>query len=127
MIDHITIATADVEKSRSFYEDAFKPLGYGVSFGETGRFWAFQLENHCLFEIRQAAANEHPITSCHIALRVGSKEAVSAFYEAALAAGGKDNGQPGFRPEYSRSYYACFVYDPDGHNVEAMLDTDRPG
>ena len=63
MIDHITIATSDVEKSKTFYESTFEPLGYGVSFGEAGIFWAFQLDNDCLFEIRKARVDEHPITS----------------------------------------------------------------
>ena len=122
MIDHITLATTDVEGSRVFYEKAFKPLGYRVSFGEAGQFWAFDLGNQCLFEIRQAAEGENPITSCHVAFRVESKDRVAQFYSAALGAGARDNGEPGFRPAYSEHYYACFVYDPDGHNLEAMLD-----
>jgi len=122
MLDHITIATADVEKSKSFYEAAFEPLGYKVSFGEEGLFWAFELEHKCLFEIRQAMDDERPITSCHIALRVKNKEAVAAFYESAMSAGATANGEPGFRPQYSENYYACFVLDPDGHDIEAMLE-----
>ena len=125
MIDHITIATTDVEKSKTFYENAFRPLGYKVSFGEEGQFWAFQLDNNCLFEIRKAKDNERPVTSCHVAFRVGSKARVAEFYKAALNAGAKDNGEPGFRPQYSENYYACFVHDPDGHNIEAMLEVDQ--
>lgn len=121
MIDHITIATANVELSRAFYEKAFGPLGYEVSFGEEGRFWAFQIGSGCLFEIRKANDNERPVTSCHVAFRVGSKESVVEFYRAALIAGAKDNGKPGIRPQYNENYYACFVLDPDGHNIEAML------
>ncbi len=124
MIDHITIATRDVEKSKAFYERAFKPLGYEVSFGEDGVFWAFQLDNKALFEIRAARDNEQTVTSSHVAFRVKSKSNVDEFYEAALNAGGEDNGKPDFRPQYSDRYYACFVHDPDGHNIEAMLETD---
>ena len=124
MIDHITIATTDVEKSKTFYENAFKPLRYTVSFGEEGQFWAFQLDNNCLFEIREAKDNERPVTSCHVAFRVASRDRVDEFYEAALNAGAKDNGKPDFRPQYSENYYACFVHDPDGHNIEAMLEVD---
>ncbi len=124
MIDHITIATKDVEKSKAYYELAFQPLGYAVSFGEENIFWAFRLDNNALFEIRAARDDELPVTSSHIAFRVGSKRSVDEFYKAALNAGGKDNGKPGFRPQYSERYYACFVHDPDGHNIEAMLETD---
>ena len=127
MIDHITIATTDVEKSKRFYENAFKPLGYTVSFGEEGLFWAFQLDNQCLFEIRNAEDHEGPVTSCHVAFRVGSKETVADFYQAALSAGANDNGEPGFRTQYGENYYACFVHDPDGHNIEAMLEVGARG
>ncbi len=122
MIDHITIATKDVEKSKAFYELAFRPLGYEVSFGEENTFWAFQLDNNALFEIRAARDNEHPVTSTHVAFRVEGKSKVDEFYRAALNAGGKDNGRPGFRPQYREGYYACFIYDLDGHNIEAMLE-----
>ncbi len=124
MIDHVTIATRDVEASKAFYERAFQALGYAVAFGEERVFWAFQLDNNALFEIRAARDNEPAITSTHIALRVKSKDHVDAFYNAALTAGARDNGKPGFRPQYNERYYACFVYDPDAHNIEAMLETD---
>ncbi len=124
MIDHITIATKDVERSKTFYELAFQPLGYEVSFGEKDKFWAFQLDNNALFEIRAARGDEQPVTSSHIAFRVESKDNVNEFYKAALQAGGKDNGGPGFRPQYGDRYYACFVNDLDGHNIEAMLETE---
>lgn len=124
MIDHITIATKDVEKSKAFYELAFRPLEYEVSFGEENLFWAFELDSKALFEIRAARDDEQPITSSHVAFRVASKNKVDDFYKAALDAGGKDNGEPGFRPQYSERYYACFVHDPDGHNIEAMLETE---
>ena len=124
MIDHITIATKDVEKSKAFYELAFQPLGYEVSFGEENKFWAFQLDSNALFEIRAARGNEQPVTSSHVAFRVESKNNVDEFYKAALNAGGKDNGKPDFRPQYGERYYACFVHDPDGHNIEAMLETE---
>lgn len=125
MIDHVTIATRDVEASKAFYERAFQALGYAVAFGEERVFWAFQLDNNALFEIRAGRDNEHPITSTHVAFRVASKDNVDAFYQAALDAGAKDNGKPGFRPQYNDRYYACFVHDLDGHNIEAMLETDE--
>lgn len=68
------------------------------------------------------ATSAHPAAPVHITLRVKDKERVEAFYQAALAAGGKDNGAPGPRPEHNPNYYACFVLEPDGRNLEVMLD-----
>ncbi len=122
MIDHITLATTDLEASKTFYERAFQPLGYELAFGAEHLFWAFRLDNAALFEIRVAQNHELPLTSTHVAFRVKTKKSVDEFHQAALHAGGNDNGQPGFRPEYGERYYACFVHDPDGHNIEAMLE-----
>lgn len=121
MIDHVTIKVANLEKSREFYENTFKPLGYKVSFGEEGVFHAFDIGKGCLFEIAQYQGTGQ-ITSVHVAFRAPSREHVKQFHEAAIAAGGIDNGAPGPRPNYTENYYACFVFDPDGHNVEAIFD-----
>lgn len=120
MIDHVTIFVSDLAKSKNFYEKAFAPLGWKIAFGEELYFWAFGLKLG-LFEIAQYEG-QGAITSSHIAFRVESHEQVKAFYEAALNAGAKDNGLPGPRPQYTESYYAAFVLDPDGHNIEAMFD-----
>lgn len=122
MIDHITISVSDLEQSKRFYELVFAPLGYVVSFGEDGIFWVFDVDNG-LFEIMQAQGDA-PLTKVHVAFRVKSRSEVDAFYEAALAAGAKDNGQPGPRPNYTEHYYAAFVHDPDGYNIEAMIDQE---
>lgn len=124
MIDHITIATKDVEKSKVFYKNAFIPLGYVVSFGEEEKFWAFQVGSSSLIEIRASQDSEQPITSCHVAFRVDAKKNVDESYQTALRASAEDNGKPDFRPQYSENYYACFVHDPDGHNIEAMLEVN---
>lgn len=121
MIDHITIAVSDLQKSKLFYERALAPLGYGVSFGKEGVFWAFDVGDGSLFEIQQSDSAP-PLTHLHVAFRVGNKAQVDAFYEAALEAGAADNGAPGPRPEYAANYYACFVLDPDGYNIEAMIN-----
>ncbi len=121
MIDHISIKVADLTKSKLFYEKSFVPLGYKVSFGEDGIFHAFDIGNGCLFEIVQHNSNE-VITSTHIAFRVENQESVQAFHSAAIHAGATDNGKPGPRPNYTKNYYACFILDPDGHNIEAMFD-----
>ncbi|WP_028021712.1 VOC family protein [Enterovibrio calviensis] len=122
MIDHVTVSVSDLERSRQFYEDAFRPLGYKIAFGDKERFWAFDLGNGFLFEICKAKT-AGALTSFHIAFRVASQQQVHDFYDAAILAGAQDNGAPGPRPHYTENYYACFVNDPDGHNIEAVFDT----
>lgn len=121
MIDHITIEVSDLDKSKLFYEKAFAPLGFSLAFGKDGIFWAFDVGDGCLFEI-QSTGEKPPLTHLHVAFRVKSKAEVDAFYRAALEAGAADNGAPGPRPDYAENYYACFVLDPDGYNIEAMIN-----
>ena len=121
MIDHTGFLVSDLQKSRRFYEQALAPLGYamlfevpggvGLGFGEPPKpdFW-----------IGQGTPNTPRI---HVAFRANSRAAVDAFYKAALAAGGKDNGAPGPRPHYHPNYYGAFVLDLDGHNIEAVCHT----
>jgi catechol 2,3-dioxygenase-like lactoylglutathione lyase family enzyme len=120
MIDHVTLQVSDLARSKLFYEKTFAALGYRLAFGEEGIFWAFDIDDG-LFEIMQAEAAP-PLTRAHVALRVKSKADVDEFHRAALAAGGRDNGRPGPRPQYTPNYYAGFVLDPDGYNIEAMID-----
>ncbi|HEY9344701.1 MAG TPA: VOC family protein [Inquilinus sp.] len=120
MIDHVTLNVSDLQRSKLFYENALAPLGYRLSFGKEGRFWAFDIGDG-LFEIQQSD-RPPPLTPAHVAFRVTSREEVDAFHRAALAAGGHDNGAPGPRPDYAPNYYAGFVLDPDGHNIEAMIN-----
>ncbi|ARO30701.1 glyoxalase/bleomycin resistance protein/dioxygenase family protein [Rhizobium sp. NXC14] len=124
MIDHITIAVSDLEKSKAFYESALEPLGYRCAFGKQGVFWAFDVGGS-LFEI-QRTDDKPPLTRVHVAFRVRDRAEVAAFYQAALLAGARDNGAPGPRPEYAENYYACFVLDPDGYNIEAMINEPVP-
>ena len=121
MIDHITIEVSDLQISKSFYERAFEPLGYRLSFGKEGVFWAFDVGDGSLFEI-QHTGSKPPLTHLHVAFRVQSRTEVDSFYHAALQAGAKDNGAPGLRTEYAANYYACFVLDPDGYNIETMIN-----
>lgn len=120
MIDHVTIRVSNLENSKKFYEQSLAPLGYKISFGEAPYFWAFDIGNG-LFEIAQYQGST-PLTPCHIAFRVNSHEKVQEFYRAAISAGAKDYGAPGPRPQYTPNYYAAFILDPDGHNIEAMFD-----
>lgn len=125
MLDHIGFSVTDLARSRAFYEKALAPLGIvkimeltaeqtggngHVGFGEAGKpyFWIGDRADSAL-------------KGClHVAFVAADRAAVDAFYAAALAAGGRDNGAPGIRPHYHASYYGAFVIDPDGHNVEAV-------
>ena len=121
MIDHVTFKVKDLKVSREFYTKALEALEHSWAFGEDGVFEAFELDDGCLFEIAQYRGQDK-ITSSHLAFRTHSKKQVDAFFEAAIKAGGSSNGKPGSRPNYTETYYACFVLDPDGHNIEAMFD-----
>jgi catechol 2,3-dioxygenase-like lactoylglutathione lyase family enzyme len=110
---------SDLDRSREFYRRALTPLG----FAEIGPWRAgaqeiaFGLQEADDFAISVAYP---PIGPVHVAFAADRREQVDAFYEAAIAAGGHDNGPPGLRPEYSEDYYGAFVLDPDGHNIEAV-------
>ena len=124
MIDHVGFAVADAERSRRFYEQALDPLGISLAmsvppekteaggvahgFGSDGKpyFWV--------------GDNERVGEGTHVAFEADTRAKVDAFYAAALAAGGRDNGAPGLRPHYHPNYYGAFVLDPDGINVEAV-------
>ena len=123
MIDHTGVLVSDFEKSKKFYTEALNPIGYRLllefpssvtgstnvaGFGEPPKtdFW-----------VAQGTPNDPRI---HVAFRVGKRSLVDAFHQAALAAGGRDNGAPGPRPQYHPNYYGAFVLDPDGHNIEVV-------
>lgn len=124
MIDHVGFAVSDYARSKSFYEQALAPLGYvlvmeaGAHQTESGAPAAgFGAGGKPDFWIGGEGRIDKPL---HIALAVKDRAAVDAFYKAALAAGGRDNGAPGLRPQYHPNYYGAFVLDPDGHNIEAV-------
>jgi catechol 2,3-dioxygenase-like lactoylglutathione lyase family enzyme len=124
MIDHVGFPVSDYARAKAFYTQALAPLGYvlimevgadqtedgaaAAGFGKAGKpdFWI---------------GGEGGLSGAvHIALTADSRATVDAFYRAALAAGGKDNGAPGVRAHYHPNYYGAFVRDPDGHNIEAV-------
>lgn len=123
MLDHIGIAVSDMNRSRAFFEAALKPLGIGlvmeVTAEETGAEAqaGFGDEGKPYFWIGTGAKAKG---GTHVAFTAPTRAAVDAFYAAALAAGGRDNGAPGLRPHYHPNYYGGFVLDPDGNNVEAV-------
>ena len=114
MIEHVSIPVSNVKKAKAFYTKALAPLGYKAKY-DWGDAIGYMEGGHTSFVI----SNEKKVVPTHIAFRAKSRTAVQKFYAAALAAGAKDNGAPGYRP-YSPGYYAAFVYDADGNNVEAV-------
>ena len=122
MIDHSGISVSDLETSKSFYEKALAPLGASllhvvpleytdgvkvVGLGvDTPSFW-----------LNEGGPQKPPL---HFAFKAKDRQAVDAFYHAAIQAGGQDNGKPGLREHYHENYYGAFVLDPDGNNIEAV-------
>ncbi len=119
MIDHVAFHVSDLERSRRFYEQALAPLGYGLAFEMEGMV-AWGPEGYPRFAVR---VGDTPSTTGHVAFTVEDRASVDAFHAAAVAAGGRDNGPPGLREHYHPTYYAAFVRDPDGNNVEAVCHT----
>jgi catechol 2,3-dioxygenase-like lactoylglutathione lyase family enzyme len=123
MIDHIGFAVSNMERSKTFYVDALKPLGIGVlmevSAEQTGAdaHAGFGKDDKAFFWI---SSGNKPTGGAHVAFTAQTRAEVDSFYRAALAAGGRDNGAPGPRPHYHEHYYGAFVLDPDGNNIEAV-------
>src|SRR5688500_11093197 len=119
MFDHVSLKVRDFQKSSAFYRAALAPLGYEAqAVDEAGRSAGFGPKGKiCLW----IAEGSPPSSALHVALESPNRAAVSAFLDAALSTGGKDNGKPNLRPDYANDYYAAFVFDPDGHNVEAVV------
>jgi catechol 2,3-dioxygenase-like lactoylglutathione lyase family enzyme len=115
MIAHTSLGVSNYRKAKEFYIKALAPLGYSNNM-EYGEAAGFNDGKNTDFWI----AKQDTVVSTHVAFEARTKDEVEAFYRAALAAGGKDNGGPGYRPDYWPGYYASFVHDPDGHNIEAV-------
>jgi lactoylglutathione lyase len=115
MLDHVGLKVGDLDRSKTFYSAALEPLGYTLAMEFEGAAGFLSPEDAPDFWISKGQSG-----STHVAFRAGDRDAVHRFHEAALAAGGADNGEPGPRPHYSPTYYAAFVHDPDGHNIEVV-------
>ena len=117
MFDHLGLHVRDLAKSTRFYEAALAPLDYvvgardatSVSFGPAGAPALY------LYQGKGSA-----VPGTHLALTAKERASVTQFYERGLSAGGKDNGAPGIRADYAANYYAAFLIDPDGNNIEAV-------
>jgi catechol 2,3-dioxygenase-like lactoylglutathione lyase family enzyme len=121
MFDHIGIKVKNLHTSQRFYDAALRPLGYrqcssgadevGYGAGDQPAFWLYR--------------GQSGGTGSHTAFKAGDRQSVDSFHSAGLDAGGHDNGKPGLRADYSPSYYAAFLLDPDGNNVEAVSLTEN--
>ncbi|HKO46210.1 MAG TPA: VOC family protein [Polyangiaceae bacterium] len=126
MIDHTGVSVTDGATSRRFYEQALAPLGYQVLMVVPTEFTGGVMvlgmgePPKADFWIHEGTPQKPHL---HVAFRAANRATVDAFYRAAIAAGGKDNGPPGPRPHYHANYYGAFVLDPDGHNIEACCHT----
>ncbi len=122
MLHHIDFPVADLARSRAFYERALAPLGLAVTIAYSNhagrKLVGFGMPSFDpVFWIRDGG----PVGGClHVAFAADSRAVVDAFHAAALRAGGTDNGAPGLRPRYGEHWYAAFVLDPDGHNIETV-------
>lgn len=129
MLHHISFAVTDLERAATFYDHVLAALGYVRVFedlrpGETGQAIGYGLEGQGdAFCIKQArASSASPGEGFHLAFAAPDRASVHEFHRLALLHGGKDNGGPGLRPGYGPHYHACFVVDPDGHRVEAVIN-----
>jgi catechol 2,3-dioxygenase-like lactoylglutathione lyase family enzyme len=121
LLDHVGFNVSDFASSRCFFTKALAPLGIGIAM--EGEGWAVVgSREHGYLWFGAVGKSPGPI---HIAFAAKTREAVSNFHAAALAAGGKDNGGPGLRPQYHPNYYGAFVIGPDGHNIERFATAPR--
>lgn len=120
MFDHLGLPVTDLEHARHFYEQALQPLGIAVvkSFPDSVGLAAGQ--GRTAEQELWLTRSDHVPGPLHIAFAAATRAQVDAFHRAALAAGGRDNGTPGLRPQYHDNYYGAFVIGPDGHNLEAV-------
>lgn len=116
MLDHVQLVVRDLGASRRFYDAAMTVLEIPLGGEMDGMFWFDEL---CVSTAESPAAQSHLTGRNHLAFQAKSRAMVEAFHKAGLAAGAKDNGAPGERP-YHPGYYAAFLLDPDGNNIEAV-------
>ncbi len=124
MLHHLSLGVADLKRSARFYDAALGSLGYvrvwtdptAIGYGLPGGGDKFAIK-------LRSGAHVAPGPGFHLAFAALSREAVTAFHQAALRSGGQDDGSPGLRPNYGPNYFAAFVIDPDGYRIEAVINT----
>ncbi|HSI97441.1 MAG TPA: VOC family protein [Gaiellaceae bacterium] len=115
MIDHVSVNVSDADAAKDFYEKALAALGYSVGFEAEGMAYFADAAG-----LSFGAVRRDPVGGAHVGFAADDRATVDAFYEAAIAAGGTDNGAPGLRPDYGEHYYGAYVLDLDGNNIEAV-------
>jgi catechol 2,3-dioxygenase-like lactoylglutathione lyase family enzyme len=120
MFNHISIGVRDIARSKAFYDSALEAIGYrrlsegedSLGYGkEEAVFWV---------NLADSPVPDDPKSGLHFCFEAPDRDSVARFHAAALAAGGRDNGKPGIRADYSPDYFAAFVVDPDGYRLEAL-------
>ena len=120
MIDHVSIGVRDIARTKRFYDAALKPLGYKcLSEGEGSLGYGKDAVTLWIVQHGSPGARRPEIGSAFLLCRARRRRSIEAFHAAALSNGGRDNGTPGLRADYSPDYYAAFVIDPDGYRLEA--------
>jgi catechol 2,3-dioxygenase-like lactoylglutathione lyase family enzyme len=123
MLDHIGFSVADYPRAKAFYTKALAPLGITCLMEVTPEMTGSD-ESYAGFGRERPqfwiGTGEKRSPGVHVAFSAADRKTVDDFYAAAMAAGGRDNGKPGLRPQYHPDYYGAFVFDPDGHNIEAV-------
>ena len=122
MLDHVSLGVADFDRSQAFYDAVLATLGMKRYFNYPGAAGYGATQDRPVFWIGRPSDADRPPQAgggSHLAFVAKDRPAVDAFHAAALAAGGRDNGAPGLRPLYHPNYYGAFVFDPDGHKIEA--------
>ena len=125
MFDHIDCPVTDIRRSLAFYDALLAPLGVArlitrIASGTSASNAGYGRDGHAGFWLSDASRKGH----LHVGFSAATREDVVAFHAAGLAAGGSDNGGPGLRP-YAANYFAAYIIDPDGHNIEAVCRVDR--
>ena len=120
MIDHTAVNISDQEAAKTFYSRALEPLGYALAF-EAGDFMGFADATG----MDLGVVKREPVGGAHVAFKCADHATVDAFHAAATTAGGTDNGAPGLRAHYHEHYYAAFVQDADGNNIEAVCQAPQ--
>ena len=122
MLDHVTIGVSNIDQSKEFYDRALGPLGITRLYAEGEGFAGYGIGRKAFFWI---GWRDTPQTGAHIAFTAQDRAVVDRFHREAIAAGGRDNGKPGIRPNYHPNYYGAFVLDPDGHNIAAVCHSPQ--
>jgi predicted lactoylglutathione lyase len=120
LFNHVQIKVKELNNSRKFYDSIMDILDYDIVLEIKDTVIGYGTSVHDMFEIRQSTKEAPLSKSVHLAFNAPDLQSVDNFYRIALEQGGQCNGKSGFRPKYEKGYYAAFVIDPDGHNIEVV-------